>query len=191
VRGFGAPLWVLLLAVLGVGLRTMSIIVNEISHEPDFRDPQAVRARIELIVRHQFFMLFAPLGAIFVYQFLVMAESASQPSTVALVSLGAGLTLTTLLERALATASQYAEGPSAPEGSQLVRTEAVEKTVTARAAMVRHEAVTGAPAPDAGAAVAASDAPPSPGPESSRRTVKDDRSRTTPAGMSGETNGMP
>ena len=92
VRGFGAPLWVLLLAVLGVGLRTMSIIVNEISHEPDFHDPQAVRARIELMVRHQFFMLFAPLGAIFVYQFLVMAESASQPSTVALVSLGAGLT---------------------------------------------------------------------------------------------------
>jgi hypothetical protein len=45
-------------------------------------------------------MLFAPLGAIFVYQFLVMADSAHQPSAVALVSLGAGLTLTKLLERA-------------------------------------------------------------------------------------------
>jgi hypothetical protein len=29
VRGFGAPLWVLLLAVVGVGLRTMSIIIND------------------------------------------------------------------------------------------------------------------------------------------------------------------
>jgi hypothetical protein len=38
VHGFGAPLWVLLLAVIGVALRTMSIIVSEISHEPDFND---------------------------------------------------------------------------------------------------------------------------------------------------------
>jgi hypothetical protein len=191
VRGFGAPLWVLLLAVLGVALRTMSIIVNEISHEPDFHDHQAVQARIELIVRHQFFMLFAPLGAIFVYQFLVMAESANQPSTVALVSLGAGLTLTTLLERALATASQYAEAPSAPEGSQRIRTEAVEETVTARAALIRQETVTTAPVPNAGAAEAASVTPPSPMPASTTRTAEDDGPRTTPASVSGGTNGAP
>jgi hypothetical protein len=191
VRGFGAPLWVLLLAILGVGLRTMSIIVNEISHEPNFHDHQAVRARIELLVRHQFFMLFAPLGAIFVYQFLVMAESANQPSTVALVSLGAGLTLTTLLERALATASQYAEGPSAPEGSQLIRTEAVEETVTARAALIRQEAVTSAPAPDVGAAEVVSGAPPSPLRGSTIPTIEDNRPRTTPASISSGTNGTP
>jgi hypothetical protein len=191
VRGFGAPLWVLLLAVLGVGLRTMSIIVNEISHEPDFHDQQGVRGRIELIVRHQFFMLFAPLGAIFVYQFLVMAESANQPSTVALVSLGAGLTLTTLLERALATASQYAEGPSAPEGPPHIRTAAVEETFTAKAALIRQEAVREEPAPGAGAAGAVGGAPPSPARRSTMPAGEDDRPRTTPASVSGGTNGTP
>jgi hypothetical protein len=104
VKGFGAPLWVLLLAVAGVGLRTIMIIVKYISDQPEFSNPAEVRSRIEVLVRHQLFMLFAPLGAVFIYQFLVIAESATQPAAVALVSLGAGLTLTTLLGRALVAA---------------------------------------------------------------------------------------
>jgi hypothetical protein len=103
-RGFGAPLWVLLLAVAGVGLRTIMIIISEIGHLPDFRNPAELRRRTEVLVRHQLFRLFAPLGAVFVYQFLVIAESATQPVAVALVALGAGLTLTTLLEGSFAAA---------------------------------------------------------------------------------------
>jgi hypothetical protein len=186
VRGFGAPLWVLLLAVIGVGLRTMSIIVNEISHEPNFTDQQAVRCRIELIVRHQFFMLFAPLGAIFVYQFLVMAESASQPSTVALVSLGAGLTLTTLIERALATATQYAGGPGDAAGQPEARVE-LKETVIAEKTLSVQEPV--APEPAAQGAGAAGSAPQSPAPGATAPTGEGDRTLATPASASGRMNG--
>jgi hypothetical protein len=116
VRGFGAPLWVLLLAVVGVGLSIIMLMVKAIGQPPDFNAPEEVCSRIEMFVRHQLYMLFAPLGAIFVYQFLVIAESATQPAAVALVSLGAGVTLTTLLERALAVASVTV--PPSQQGTQ-------------------------------------------------------------------------
>jgi hypothetical protein len=189
VRGFGAPLWVLLLAVIGVGLRTMSIIVNEISHEPDFTDQQAVRCRIELIVRHQFFMLFAPLGAIFVYQFLVMAESASQPSTVALVSLGAGLTLTTLIEKALATATQYTGGPGDGAGQPETRVE-LKETVIAEKTLKVQEPATAEPAAQT-AAGAANSAAESPAPGATTPTGDEDRTMAKPSSAAGGTNGTP
>jgi hypothetical protein len=113
VHGFGAPLWVLLLAVVGSGLMTVSIIVNEITHRPNFSEPMAIRQEMELIVRHQLLTLFAPLGAIVVYQFLVMANSATQPVAVAIVSLGAGLTLTTLLDKAVRTALGFLQATGA------------------------------------------------------------------------------
>jgi hypothetical protein len=91
------------------------LIVHEVGHQPDPSNTKEVRRRIEMFVRHQLFMLFAPLGAIFVYQFLVITESATQPAGVALVSLGAGLTLTTLLERALSAAQTTF--PPAPESA--------------------------------------------------------------------------
>lgn len=101
VQGFGAPLWVLLLSVVGSALLTVTLIVNEISSRPDFNNLDEARKRDELIVRHQFFILFAPLGAIFVYQLLVVAEAAEQPVTVALAAIGAGASLNNLLTRAV------------------------------------------------------------------------------------------
>ena len=121
LKGFGAPLWVVLLAVVGSGLMTVSLIVAEISDRPDFPDPpppgapdadqkayqaaqKTVQQRAERIVRHQFFILFSPLSAIFVYQALVAANTASQPLAVAITVLGAGPVLNGLLDKALTTA---------------------------------------------------------------------------------------
>lgn len=109
VRGFGAPLWVLLLSVVGAGLLTVAIIVNEISNRPDFSNEVQVRQREETIIRHQFFILFAPLGAIFAYQLLVIADAADQPVTVALAAVGAGATLNAMLARAVAYSRQLLE----------------------------------------------------------------------------------
>jgi hypothetical protein len=113
VHGFGAPLWVLLLAVVGAGLMTVSILVNEITHRPSFHEPAAIRRQIELIVRHQLLILFAPLGAIVVYQILVIASLATQPVAVAIISLGAGLTLTALLDKAVRAALGFLQQPGA------------------------------------------------------------------------------
>ena len=99
--GFGAPLWVVLLAVIGAGLLTVSIIVKEIKDRPDYKNQDQVRESDQVIVRHQFFILFAPLGAIFIYQALVIAEAATSPITVAIGVLGAGASLTVLMKKAV------------------------------------------------------------------------------------------
>ena len=113
VRGFGAPLWVLLVSVIGAGLLTVSIILKEIGDRPDMNVAKEIHKRIEMIVRHQFFILFAPLGAIFVYQTLILAEAAENPFTVALAALGAGASLNALLNRAIAFARRQLEAPEA------------------------------------------------------------------------------
>lgn len=107
VQGFGAPLWVLLVAVIGAALMTVSLIVGEISKPPQ---PGETRARVESVVRHQFFVMFAPIGALFVYQILVAADAAREPLTVALAALGAGLALNELLKRAVTYAKSLIEG---------------------------------------------------------------------------------
>ena len=56
---------------------------------------------MEDIVLHQFYLLFSPLGAIFVYQLLVIADTAGQAVTVAIAALGAGSTLNILLDKAV------------------------------------------------------------------------------------------
>jgi hypothetical protein len=56
---------------------------------------------IEDIVKHQFYMLFAPLGSIFIYQLLVISESTKQPITVAIAAIGAGSALNLILNWAL------------------------------------------------------------------------------------------
>ena len=109
--GFGVPLWVLLLSVIGSSLFTVLIIVSEIKERPDFdkikADPpdevevKKFREKIENIVRHQFYMLFSPLGAIFVYQLMVTAGAVGQPITVAIAALGAGSTINLLLDKAV------------------------------------------------------------------------------------------
>lgn len=117
--GFGVPLWVLLLSVVGASLFTVSIIVSEIKKRPNFdklgKDPpdekerEKFREKLENIVRHQFYMLFSPLGAIFIYQLLIMAKAADQPVTVAIAALGAGSTINILLDKAV-SASRRAMG---------------------------------------------------------------------------------
>jgi len=103
VQGFGAPLWVLLLAVVGAGLFTVALIVNEIQNPPDFSDPDRskLRGRIENIVEHQFFILFAPLGGLFMYQLLLLTGSAAQHVSVGIAALGAGAMLNLLLAKAI------------------------------------------------------------------------------------------
>ncbi len=90
---------------------TLLIIVSEIKDRPDFdklrADPpdeaevKKFREKIENIVRHQFYMLFSPLGAIFVYQLMVAAGAVGQPITVAIAALGAGSTMNLLLDKAV------------------------------------------------------------------------------------------
>lgn len=109
--GFGVPLWVLLLSVIGASLFTVLLIVTEIKDRPNLdklkKEPQNApelnkfRERIEKIVRHQFYMLFSPLGAIFIYQLLIAAEAAAQPVTVAIAALGSGASLNIILDKAV------------------------------------------------------------------------------------------
>lgn len=108
-KGFGAPLWVLLVAVIGAALLTVTLIVSEIKDRPDYKDVQQVRERLERITRHQFYILFAPFGVIFVYQGLVILGSASEAVTVALAALGAGATLNYILQKGIEMA-QHAFG---------------------------------------------------------------------------------
>jgi len=99
-KGFGAPLWTLLLAVIGAGLFTIDIIVDGAKQAPLSLTADQLRSRVQSIIVHQFYVFFAPLGAIFVYQFLVAAESASQPVVVALAILAAGVGLKHVLDKA-------------------------------------------------------------------------------------------
>jgi len=52
------------------------------------------------MVRHQIYILFAPIGAIFVYQLLLVAGGTSEIATVGLAALASGITLNSILERA-------------------------------------------------------------------------------------------
>lgn len=105
--GFYAPLWVMLMAVIGAGLLTLSLLVAEIKDPPVFDGRAAdVRRRIQNIVMHQFFVVFAPLGAVFVYQMLVAAKAAEEPALVAIAALGAGATINALLKMAVDRGAQ-------------------------------------------------------------------------------------
>lgn len=114
VRGFGAPLWVVLMSVLGAGLLTVGLIVKEIKERPAPNDEAKIQERLQTMVQHQFFILFAPLGAVFVYQILVVGEAASQPLTVALASLGAGASMNVLLSKAVSYSASLIEGLKQP-----------------------------------------------------------------------------
>ena len=67
VLGFGAPLCVLLLSVLGAGLLTLGLIVKEITNKPDFKNDAEVRGWEETIVRHQFVHCFRAVLCVIVY----------------------------------------------------------------------------------------------------------------------------
>jgi len=110
--GFWVPLWVLLLSVIGASLFTVLIIVKQIKERPDFeklenkvnpdvKELTKFNKVIENIVRHQFYMIFSPLGSVFVYQLLVAAEAVTQPVTVAIAALGSGPALNIILDRSI------------------------------------------------------------------------------------------
>src|SRR5690606_12158615 len=96
--GFGAPLWLLLLAVLGSGVFTVALLVKHVKDPIDFRDDTPFRARVEEIVRHQFYVLFSPLGAVLVYQLMVAAGAGAVQATVAITIFAAGIAVNMLLD---------------------------------------------------------------------------------------------
>lgn len=110
--GFWVPLWVLLLSVIGASLFTVLIIVNQIKDRPDFakldrtgaaeaQELTKFQKTIKDIVLHQFYMIFSPLGSVFVYQLLVPGDAANQPVTVAIAALGSGPALNIILDKAI------------------------------------------------------------------------------------------
>jgi hypothetical protein len=101
LTGLGAPLWTLLIAVLGASLFTISIVIRAVKEPPDTASPAAFQNRVQEIVLHQFYVVFAPLGSIFVYQLLLIAGAANRPAVVALAALASGVTLHLLLRRAI------------------------------------------------------------------------------------------
>ncbi len=105
IQGFGAPLWVVLLAVIGASILTVSLIAGEIKDPPGV-DTNKIRERIHNVVEHQIYILFAPIGGIFVYQTLVISDTARQPLTVAVAALGAGAAVNSLLKYAVDGASK-------------------------------------------------------------------------------------
>jgi len=123
IQGFWVPLWVLLLSVIGASLFTVMIIVTQIKERLDFKEIESNPEKllkfneiIENIVRHQFYMIFSPLGSIFVYQLLVAAEAATQPVTVAIAALGSGPVLNIILDRAInATENLVGKGKKGEE----------------------------------------------------------------------------
>ena len=122
-RGFGAPLWVLLLSITGSALFTILIIFRGIIEEADFGKPEDVARRVEEVMRHQFYILFSPLGAVFVYQIMIVGGLCSQNITVALIALASGVVLSLLLDKALVMAKsildKYPNGPAATTPGQV------------------------------------------------------------------------
>jgi hypothetical protein len=98
-HGFGVPLWLLLVAVLGSGVYTIALLVKHVNEEPG--DEKEYRARVGNLVSHQFYMLFSPLGAVLIYQLMVAAGSASVQVTVAFVIFAAGVAANALLDQAV------------------------------------------------------------------------------------------
>jgi hypothetical protein len=110
--GFWVPLWVLLLSVIGASLFTVLIIVNQIKERPDFtklektggpdnEELKKFQKTIKDIVLHQFYMIFSPLGSVFVYQLLVIGDAATKPVTVAIAALASGPALNLIFDRAI------------------------------------------------------------------------------------------
>jgi hypothetical protein len=67
--------------------------VKQVTDPINFQDDKNYCERNGELLRHQFYILFAPLGAVVVYQFLVAAGAASAQITVALAMMGAGAAL--------------------------------------------------------------------------------------------------
>lgn len=115
VQGFGAPMWGLLLSVFGASLFTVWLIVNGIKEDFRALTSQRAKERVRLVVVHEFYVIFAPFGAILVYQAMVAGGMAEEPVTVALVLLASGVGLNVILNQALARFSSVFTGNSGEE----------------------------------------------------------------------------
>ena len=109
--GFGAPLWVLLLSVVGSGVFTISLVVERLISTVNFQQPGEVRKILTNLIMHQVYILFAPLGGIVIYQLLLTAGSVSQPITVGLAALASGVALNAILKKAMGQVSKLTETP--------------------------------------------------------------------------------
>lgn len=114
--GFWVPIWVMMLSVIGSSLYTILLILKQITEIPkifqkgvqpkvDNSSDQSANKEftdlLEKIVRHQFYILFSPLGSIFVYQLLIMGDAAKNQTTVAITALASGIVLNSILAKAL------------------------------------------------------------------------------------------
>ncbi|MCH8987540.1 MAG: hypothetical protein IIA92_01880 [Chloroflexi bacterium] len=95
--GLGAPLWVIFMSVVGSSAFTLLLLVKQIGSDMRFEDTKEFRKIMEQISMHQIYLLFAPLGAIIVYQIMLMGEAAAQDVTVGIVAMGSGLALNWIL----------------------------------------------------------------------------------------------
>jgi hypothetical protein len=116
-KGFGAPLWVVLLAVVGSGIITVSLITQQI-RDPHKEDSSKIREKIYNAVQHQVYILFSPICAIFAYQAMVMSNTAGQPLAVALGTLGAGVVLNNILRYAVDSSTRLFTKSSESSQSQ-------------------------------------------------------------------------
>lgn len=99
--GFGIPLWLLLIAVLGSGVYTIALLVKHVTDQGSLDNEPEYSKRIGELVQHQFYLLFSPLGAVLVYQLIVAAGAASVQVTVAMVIFAAGVAANALLAKAI------------------------------------------------------------------------------------------
>lgn len=122
--GFGVPLWLLLVAVLGSGIYTIALLVNHVTDPVALEDDTKYRKRVGEMVQHQFYLLFSPLGAVLVYQLAVAAGIASVPVTIALLVFAAGASVNRILSRAILSIQDLlreneARAPKTPHKEQL------------------------------------------------------------------------
>ena len=97
--GFGAPFWVLMLSVIGSGLYTIKLVVDNVRKGSTYTEVE-VRSTAADIIQHQFYILFSPLGSIFVYQTLLLAGIGTKPLTIAIAALASGIALNVVLKKA-------------------------------------------------------------------------------------------
>lgn len=107
------PLSDLFYSILKRGRKTNSPAEQPESNEPENPNQEAAqkelmefRGKLERIIRHQFQILFSPIGAIFVYQSLVLTDAANNLIAVGFAAFGAGAAISLILDRAIV----YAQG---------------------------------------------------------------------------------
>ena len=111
--GFGAPLWVILVSVIGAVLIAIKFIIEGLTsqsrkktmlHNITGTELEAkIENKVAYLVLYQLFILFAPIGAIFLYQMLLLTGAADENLTVGIAALAAGAGLNLLLKKAINT----------------------------------------------------------------------------------------